>query len=36
VKWTYEEYLKNGSSYWGDRRRDDVDREAQVKELAKS
>ena len=36
VKWTYEEYLKNGSAYWGDRRRDDVDREAQVKELAKS
>ena len=36
IKWTYEEYLKNGSSYWGDRRRDDVDREAQVKELAKS
>lgn len=35
VKWTYEEYLKNGSAYWGDRRRDDVDREAQVKELAK-
>ena len=36
VKWTYEEYLKNGSAYWGDRRRDDVDREAQIKELAKS
>ncbi|MEK4078694.1 VOC family protein [Solibacillus sp. FSL K6-1126] len=36
VKWTYEEYLKNGSAYWGDRRRDDVDRDAQVKELAKS
>ncbi|MGE7662516.1 VOC family protein [Peribacillus sp. NPDC097197] len=36
VKWTYEEYLKNGSAYWGDRRRDDVDREAQVKELANS
>lgn len=36
IKWTYEEYLKNGSAYWGDRRRDDVDREAQVKELAKS
>lgn len=36
VKWTYEEYLKNGSAYWGDRRRDDVNREAQVKELAKS
>ncbi|USK62519.1 VOC family protein [Peribacillus asahii] len=36
VKWTYEEYLKNGSAYWGDRRRDDVEREAQVKELAKS
>ncbi|WP_419954361.1 VOC family protein [Neobacillus niacini] len=35
VKWTYEEYLKNGSAYWGDRRRDDVDREAQVLELAK-
>jgi catechol 2,3-dioxygenase len=35
VKWTYEEYLKNGSAYWGDRRRDDVDREAQVKELVK-
>ena len=36
VKWTYEEYLKNGSAYWGDRRRDDVDREAQIKELANS
>ena len=36
VKWTYEEYLKNGSAYWGDRRRDDVVREEQVKELAKS
>ncbi|MEH7417397.1 VOC family protein [Neobacillus drentensis] len=36
LKWTYEEYLKNGSAYWGDRRRDDVDRESQVKELAKS
>ena len=36
VKWTYEEYLKNGSAYWGDRRRDDVDREVQVKVLAKS
>ncbi|PFO08690.1 2,3-dihydroxybiphenyl 1,2-dioxygenase [Bacillus sp. AFS076308] len=36
VKWTYEEYLKNGSAYWGDRRRDDVDREEQVKELARS
>ncbi|WHY01392.1 VOC family protein [Neobacillus sp. DY30] len=35
VKWNYEEYLKNGSAYWGDRRRDDVDREAQVKELVK-
>lgn len=35
IKWTYEEYLKNGSAYWGDRRRDDVDREAQVRELAK-
>ncbi|MGX9133281.1 VOC family protein [Rummeliibacillus sp. JY-2-4R] len=36
VKWTYEEYLKNGSAYWGDRRRDDVDREAQEKELTKA
>ncbi len=36
IKWTYEEYLKNGSAYWGDRRRDDVDREAQLKELAKT
>lgn len=36
VKWTYEEYLKNGSAYWGDRRRDDVDREKQLKELAKA
>ena len=36
VKWSYDEYLKNGSAYWGDRRRDDVDREAQIKELAKS
>lgn len=36
IKWTYEEYLKNGSAYWGDRRRDDVDREAQIKELVKS
>ncbi|MET1178178.1 VOC family protein [Peribacillus simplex] len=36
VKWTYEEYLKNGSAYWGDRRRDDVDREAQIKEIANS
>lgn len=36
IKWTYEEYLKNGSSYWGDRRRDDVDRDAQVRELIKS
>lgn len=35
IKWTYEEYLKNGSAYWGDRRRDDVDRDAQVKELIK-
>ncbi|ARK29878.1 VOC family protein [Halalkalibacter krulwichiae] len=36
IKWTYEEYLKNGSAYWGDRRRDDVDRDAQVKELLRS
>lgn len=36
VKWTYEEYLKNGSAYWGDRRRDDVDREAQEKALTRS
>lgn len=28
IKWSYEEYLKYGSTYWGDRRRDDVkDRE---------
>ncbi|WP_085990963.1 VOC family protein [Oceanobacillus senegalensis] len=33
VKWTYEEYLKYGSTVWGDHRRDDVkDRE---KEIAK-
>lgn len=28
IKWTYEEYKKNGSTYWGDRRRDDVDIQA--------
>ena len=31
VKWTYEEYLKHGSTYWGDRRRDDVNRDQPVK-----
>lgn len=36
IKWTYEEYLKYGSTYWGDRRRDDVDREAQIRELIQS
>ncbi|MEE1131108.1 MAG: VOC family protein [Caryophanon sp.] len=36
VKWSYEEYLKNGSTYWGDYRRDDVDREAQKKQLVES
>lgn len=31
VKWSYDEYLKHGSTYWGDRRRDDVNREEPVK-----
>lgn len=28
IKWTYAEYQKNGSTYWGDRRRDDVNIQA--------
>lgn len=28
IKWSYKEYQKNGSTYWGDRRRDDVDIQA--------
>ncbi|MEK9199018.1 VOC family protein [Ureibacillus sp. FSL E2-3493] len=31
VKWSYDEYLKHGSTYWGDRRRDDVNRDQPVK-----
>ena len=31
VKWSYDEYLKHGSTYWGDRRRDDVNRNQPVK-----
>ena len=31
VEWTYEEYLKHGSTYWGDRRRDDVNHDQPVK-----
>lgn len=31
IKWTYDEYLKHGSTYWGDRRRDDVNRNQPVK-----
>ena len=31
IKWSYDEYLKHGSTYWGDRRRDDVNREQPVK-----
>lgn len=31
IKWTYDEYLKHGSTYWGDRRRDDVNRVQPVK-----
>ncbi|MED4225535.1 VOC family protein [Neobacillus cucumis] len=28
IKWSYKEYQKNGSTYWGDRRRDDVNIQA--------
>jgi len=31
VEWSYEEYLKHGSTYWGDRRRDDVNHDQPVK-----
>lgn len=31
IKWNYDEYLKHGSTYWGDRRRDDVNRDQPVK-----
>lgn len=31
IKWTHEEYLKHGSTYWGDRSRDDVKRDLPVK-----
>ncbi len=31
IKWSYEEYLKYGSTYWGDRSRDDVKRELPIK-----
>lgn len=31
IKWSYDEYLKHGSTYWGDHRRDDVNREQPVK-----
>jgi catechol 2,3-dioxygenase len=31
IKWTYDEYIKHGSTYWGDRRRDDVNRDQPVK-----
>ncbi|WP_026567679.1 VOC family protein [Bacillus sp. UNC41MFS5] len=31
IKWSYDEYLKHGSTYWGDRRRDDVYREQPIK-----
>jgi catechol 2,3-dioxygenase len=28
IKWSYKEYQKNGSTYWGDRRRDDANIQA--------
>ncbi|HWK22150.1 MAG TPA: VOC family protein [Ureibacillus sp.] len=31
IKWTHEEYLRFGSTYWGDRSRDDVKRDQPVK-----
>lgn len=27
IKWSYDEYLKYGSTFWGDRRRDDVNQQ---------
>ena len=36
IEWSYEEFIKNGSTYWGDRRRDDVDRAKQLNDLVQS